>query len=80
MKFTIYSMFIKTSVDVFLLELQDEFTVLLLLLLLYPLQFTVCIDFLLNFVHGQCMNCNQNQNSRVIIIVCILIYILFSFN
>lgn len=57
-------MFIKTSVDAFLLELQDEFTVLLLLLLLYPLLFTVCIDFLLNFVHGQCMNCNQKSKRQ----------------
>ncbi len=44
-KFTIYSMFIKTSVDLFILELRDELTVLLLLLL-YALQFTVYIAFL----------------------------------
>ncbi len=37
-KCTIYSMFKKTSVDLFILELRDELTVLLLLLL-YALQF-----------------------------------------
>lgn len=74
-------MFIKTSVDLFILELQDELTVLLLLLLLlllYPLQF-ISIFCKILYMVSVCIVI-KNQNSRVIIIVCSLIYILFSFN